>query len=300
MLTSMNIAYQAGQALSGFDVTAGEWMTTGVAAIAAVAVIYQSVHTRRSADASKDAANAAVKGLEIANSALQVARDEERHSRTLVTETVRTHMDATLPEVSVAFASDPIWPYIGGGQQWDLLTPDRRLRSPGEHDLRVALLSSVSLSNGSNRLVEFKVEYTPGRTGMMDNAIAVMERSRVERVLVEPGAVRSINFAVVAMLYEWIEAGAPTSNNGQDRCALPMVSYQGSTDWGASVTWSTGIESPFVAEPMREVTGETTVTTYRLALELPAFEPSMEVREYWLSKSSGIPLEPPISAAGTD
>lgn len=281
-------------------VRVGEWLTLVVALVAAAAVIYQSIHTRRSADASKAAADAAVKGLGVANSALQVARDEERHSRTLVTETIRTHMDANLPEVSVAFSSEPIWPYIGGGQQWDLLTPDRRLRSPGEHDLRVALVSSVSLHNGSNRPVEFKVHYTPGRLGMVDNAIAILEESRVERVLVEPGAVRPFSFAVVAMLYEWIETGAPTSNGGRDLCALPVVSYQGSMDWGASITWSTGIESPFVAEPTREVTGETTVTTYRLASGLPAFDPSLEAREYWLSKLAGIPLESPVSAASTD
>lgn len=270
-------------------VTAGELLTVVVAVLAGAVVAIQSVHTARSAKASKDAAVAASEGLKVATKALDVASKEERHSRTLVIEAHRARIDAALPAVSVS-PGDVQWPlYVctqpeHGG--WKELVPTDELALPGHGSTALALRSSVSLQNGSARVVELWLTYTA-----YENQFGEPPRPRpVERrrVLLPPGGTEHFQFLVWTTVADWVENGAPDTNyNAWLKRAAPFVSCVDTADSGATRGWRVVVDGP----PLHPVEGKTGAYV-RASIE-PTVRVPPENREYWLSQSRRIPLDPP-------
>lgn len=77
-----------------------DWLMLGTTIAAAGAAAWQSVETRKSAAASRAA-------VEVANDALELARAEEGHNRRLISETVKTRIDASIPDITIAKVAQP-------------------------------------------------------------------------------------------------------------------------------------------------------------------------------------------------
>lgn len=268
-------------------VTAGELLTVGAAVLAAVVVVVQSVYTAQSAKASKDAAEAATKGLRVATKALDVAGKEEKHSRTLVIEAHRARIDAALPKISV-IAGEAGWlhtctqPEHG---EWKSFHHEVELYLPGQRDVTVAVGSWVDLLNGSERIVEVNLEYTAGES---DLNVPPPAGSQVEsrRVVLLPGKPQRLHFWSWTTLADWVEHGNPRDNRGYRQRSAPIVRFNDPADSGADIEWRLVVEGlPFERRD------------HDAAFVMPRNGPTVRVlwenREYWLSKRQGVRLDPP-------
>jgi len=286
-----------GKALS--DVTVGEWITAGIAAVAAAIVAWQSWETRRSAKAAAQAAQAAVKGLAVATSSLEVARTEEQHSRSLVTEAHRARLDAAMPEISVHFGPTSSPPFVSNdpsSTQWRPLLEEEELVLPRDQSLRVAVASQVEIHNGSNRVVNLTVTRTPFagevRTNF-DTGLTELVPPRpgveaiTEEVRLQPGKRRLIAFLTWTWIQNWMDEGAPLgSYNAWDERRPITVSFEDAADSSVTVGWEVSVEG----SPLEPVADKTAV--YRVASNLPTFRVGTQNRIYWLSKKRQISLDP--------
>jgi hypothetical protein len=271
-------------------------MATIAAVVAAVAVIYQSWQTRRSADASKKAADAAASGLKIANSALDVARAEEQRSRALVIEAHRARMDAALPELNV-YTGETAWPpYISRNPErepWEALHPGREIVLPRDCGMRIAVASSVKLHNGSSRLVEMGVSYTPFDLPLDDNGdpsdTPLRFGERTDRVVhLKPGESKSFQFVTWTTITNWMDESTSIGNlNAWDIRGPAFVNYGDTTDSGVGVGWNLAVHGSAL-ERIEEMT-----EAFRLASTPPVFRVGLEQRDYWFSRRRRIPLDLP-------
>jgi hypothetical protein len=271
------------------DVAAGEWLTAIVAFLAAVVVAIQSVYTAHSAKASKDAAQAAVQGLTVATEALDIARDEEQHSRSLVIEAHRARIDAALPAISVIAGEAQVPLYICRQPEhgeWKVLLPTERLALPGHSGTALALGSWINLHNGSERVVDLTVAFTPsGNPGEPPGVMELAER----RFVLAPGEGRQVSFLTWTTIADWVKNGAASLNHEEwSKRAAPTVSYDDPVDSGANRKWDIVVEG----SPLAPVEGET--DAYRQGSTRAAVRVLPERREYWLSKDQGIRLDPPV------
>lgn len=264
------------------EVTAGEWLTAGVGAVAALVVAIQSFYTRRSAEASKDA-------LKVANDALAVAAKEEGHSRSLVIEAHRARIDAALPKIDVSAGGESGWlltcrqPEHG---EWKSLNWDTELALPGDRDVAVAVGSRVLLHNGSERVVEVDLNYTPGQPDL-NKPPAHGQQVVTERRRLMPGQSQELPFWTWTTLGDWISGGAPAANHGHSRRTAPIVTFSDPSDSSADIEWRLTVDGL----PFERLEHKTDAFTRPRAA--PSTRVHSEIREYWLSKSQGVPLDAP-------
>lgn len=266
------------------------------ACVAAVLVAWQSWETRKSARASQKAAEAAAAGLETANNALDVARREESHSRMLVSEAQRARIDAALPAISVLAARDVYWPPVTSSNlqsgSWTPCGDDESWSLPSDAGKALGVQGEIHFHNGSQKLVELRIDYTPADGGprVFDDVVAL-----------EPGARARRQFLTWARIGEWAQADSEGWLNFEGR--LPTVGYSDHLDSGVGVEWmfALGPAAPIYESDEREPGRYRLVTATpspgRHQPPRPSLYVERERRSYWLDRLKGIELPAPGDAA---
>ncbi|KAM9915277.1 hypothetical protein OXX59_010574, partial [Metschnikowia pulcherrima] len=131
-----------------------------------------------------------------ANDALEIARQEEGHSRALVVEAHRARIDATLPAISVIPQQTIFWPPTLSpnpyqANSWERCPSDASFTLPADARKALGVQGRIGIYNGSQRVVQSRVDYSP-----MDGGERVYDRV----VTSAPGADHSIEF----LAWTWI------------------------------------------------------------------------------------------------
>lgn len=257
-------------------------LAAAAALVAAGVVAWQSHETRRSARASERAAAAAVEALRVAQDALDVARDEERHSDDLVRESIRARIDASTPSITVmvgpagrvtrAQAS----PFNRGRTT---IEPGETLYLASEGDQFIGVEYPVTVFNESDRHVVLEFEIAPCGGGEFERL----------RKLVRPREAQRVSFEAWHMLGKWVSHEAAEQGlDGHDtgggwRASCFSVSSHDQQDTGASSYWHVRT----VGSPLAAVPGQT--DAYRLADDLEATLRAEVVAEraYFASRREG-------------
>ena len=264
------------------------------ACVAAGLVAWQSWETRKSARASQEAAEAAVVGLETANVALDVARQEEGHSRVLVAEAQRARIDAALPAISVVPQRAIFWPPLKSRDpyrgDWADCDPEEAWSLPADQGNALGIAGRIHLHNGSEKYVRLLVDYTKSTGG---------PRVFDEPWILAPAEKRELEFLVWAPIERWAKRETedePLFDHTNGR--LPSIRYWDHLDSGGSITWEFAITYSPIYEShenqhgrYRLVTAEPSVG--RIRPELPVLDLVHEHRSYWLSRKKGLPLKFP-------
>lgn len=269
-----------------------EVVAATAACVAAAIVAWQSWETRKSANASREAAQAAAAGLETANDALEIARQEEGHSRALVVEAHRARIDATLPAISVIPQQTIFWPPTLSpnpyqANSWERCPLDASFTLPADARKALGVQGRIGSYNGSQRVVQLRVDYLP-----MDGGERVYDRV----VTLAPGADHSIEFLAWTWIEHWVtqEDAATRSLEGQP----PGVSYSDQLDSGGSISWSFAISHAPIyqthdSEPGRYRLISAEPSPGRSSPGSPSLIVQREYRTYWLSRPDGIELPSP-------
>lgn len=141
-----------------------EWVAAVAAVVAAVLVGWQSWETRKSAAASAEAATTANASIELTRSALEIARTEEGHTRTLIDEAtkarleaVKARIDVATPKITLLVDRKPGWPpmapAVGSGVLEPVAPGTTVYRLPGDGLRKLTVRQSFSLLNENDRTV---------------------------------------------------------------------------------------------------------------------------------------------------
>lgn len=190
---------------------------------AAGVVSWQSWETRRSANASRDASNAA-------NAALELARTEERHTRTLIAEGVKTRIDAATPSLTVLVDPEPFWPpfepSIAGGEA-QRLNGGRTYRLPRDATERLIVRQAFVMISDNQRVMVVSMapwtDTTPGRS----------VEARQGQFEVSPGARIEGWFDVERSIGEWVEIAEVRAAGEPGDESTFIIGYSDPADTGA-------------------------------------------------------------------
>lgn len=263
------------------------WVAAIAAVVAAGVVAWQSIETRRSANASKEAAETAARGLDVASEALEVARAEEGHSRALIVEAHRARMDATIPAVSVVPQRSVLWPPFQAGsdrrptaRSWNRCVDDVTFALPRDGKQLLGLGGSVRLFNGSPAEVELNVMYIPLDGG-----------DRVDRTIrLEAGKAETIEFLTWAPVEAWVDDSPDAFGQAWSSGQPFFVNWGDQLESGVGVGW----EFEIVGSPLEPEEGRQ--GSYRLvSRDYPTLHLARQNRGYWLSRSRAIELDPPTT-----
>jgi hypothetical protein len=109
----------------------------------------------------------------------------------------------------------------------------------------------------------------------------------VERRRLLPGQSHELPFWTWATLGDWIADGAPAANHRHSQRTAPIVTFRDPSDSSADIEWRLTVDGL----PFERVEHKTDVFTRPKVA--PSTRVLSEIREYWLSKSQGIPLDAP-------
>lgn len=246
-----------------------------VAVLAASVVTWQSVETRRSANASRNA-------VDSANAALTLTRQQ-------AAEAVRARIDAATPQITVHAPNGADWPPVQPnphyGRPPQRILAETQFRTPQQNDEPIMVRVLTAITNNSQQRVMINMD-----------ELRTLHNERVGQAHLEPGATASVLAVAVHTVSEWIErlnadlAGTPLPPD------VTVITYDDPADTGAVDTWTIPIIGCPI-EPIPELDG-----VWRRA-SLPArgteLTPPVEVgpiardRQYWLSKSANEQLSGP-------
>ncbi|TCO33078.1 hypothetical protein EV652_10377 [Kribbella steppae] len=162
-----------------------DWVAAVAAVCAAILVGWQSWETRKSAQASAKAVIAANLAVSLSQEVLEVARIEERHTRKLIGESVKSRIDAGTQWLKVTASHSVRWPphdadiiIVTGGSDNFGEPPDLRLdvvyRLPKDRNHLIGVRVAFSIFNDSPRTVvvaagEYWTEIVPGQGPLIQN-----------------------------------------------------------------------------------------------------------------------------------
>ncbi|WP_203708780.1 hypothetical protein, partial [Cellulomonas marina] len=161
-----------------------DWVAAIAATVAAFIVCWQSWETRRSANASRDAARTANEALDL--------------TRQLAADAVRTRLDADMPNVSVhVSALVDARPIVGSSmsQPREEVPPDAVFRLPKDGATYFSLLARAAVINDSDRHVEVNLHYLP--RGAAEPTYRTM--------FMPPGASELVDFEICRMVADWVK-----------------------------------------------------------------------------------------------
>ncbi|MBE7700229.1 hypothetical protein H9623_07920 [Oerskovia sp. Sa1BUA8] len=273
-----------------------DYVAATAACVAAALVAWQSWETRKSAKASQNAAEAAAAGLETANNALDIARREEGHSRTLVSEAQRARIDATLPAVSVFPQREIIWPPLTSRNphaefvDWDYCEDDAAWSIPADARTALGIRGRIWFHNGSQKIVQFSIAYTPSPGGprVYDKVVTLAPGEEVEQP-----------FLAWGWIEQWI--AADTEDAPALEAPLPSVVYYDQLDSGGSINWEFAHSHAPIYESNEAERGRYRLVTAqsspgRVRPSKPFLFVKREHRSYWLSRKNLIELPAPGDA----
>jgi type II secretory pathway pseudopilin PulG len=261
------------------------WFGGGVAALAAVVVAWQSWETRRNA-------NAALLAAQAANDALELARLEEGHTRTLIAETVKSRIDASTPVVHVQL-EDAHWPPVDtlptGDQSARELPVGTKFIMPRDQNSGIFVRQPVTIVNpnavsirlGTNHVIFDSITHRPWN-----------ERAN-DPVVIAPREQRTGYFVIQRSLGEWVEIAAKRDSGEPGPEWMTQFSYVDPADTSAMDTYEIR-SGGLPIEPVPQELGGWQIASLRSpTYPWPIFDSGLmpRQRQYWLSRTRDQRLE---------
>lgn len=263
---------------------ASEWVAAGAALAAAAVVAWQSWETRRSAQASEKAVDAAERAVLAANEGLGLSRQQ-------VAEATRARIDAATPTITVMAPEEPDWPPLEpsvmyGGEPQPLVSGVRPQpwHLPRDGATRILVRTPVSIHNTSS------VPVTVGLGELTDKA----GQPTPDTVDLDPGESRPLYFAVTRTLSEWVAVYRQRAAGEVGDDGVGFVRFSDAGDTGVIDRWELRLAGTPV-EPVPDLDG-----AWRLIAAPDRFSgrpgamgvsPAIRQRLYYLSKLGNQPLE---------
>lgn len=254
---------------------AASWAAAGAAILAAGVVAWQSWETRRSANASRDAAVAA-------NAALDLSRQQ-------VAEAIRARIDASMPEIVVQAPREV---------QWPPLSPPRHLGDHPQPFPRVDEFAVMHLPKHGDEQIMVRAEFTifnesTRHVELATSTLVDADDNELPNPLrLAPGERVTGLFSVKRTLTDWVriykqrEAGEPGDETKFS------VTYMDPSDTGAMEHWHVAVAGCPVEE-VTDVQGWRIVGAPSAFVDTPRAmgigEP-IRYRRYWLSRTRDQPL----------
>lgn len=214
----------------------------------------------------------------------------------LVSEAQRARIDAALPAISVIAHRDIFWPPVTSQNPqsgpWTECKDDASWTLPADAGSALGIQGRIILHNGSQKLVELRIDYTPSDGG---------QRVFNKVITLKPGGTVAQTFLAWGRMGQWAVADSEGGLNFEGR--LPSVVYSDQLDSGGSVEWlfalspSAPIYESNEAEPGRYRLVTTTPSIGRLQPDRPSLRIERERRSYWLDRVNGIELPAPGDTA---
>ena len=244
-----------------------QWVAAGAAVIAAGVVAWQSWETRKSAKASQAA-------VEVANRTLDVAQDEEEHSRELIREAYRSNIDQIMPAITVSLRDLQWPPTLADHPQSTVFNhgQDTALRLPRDQGVWVILECTARIRNDSDVACELRV-----------SSIRVGDVTLTDEVgVLEPRTYRDVTFAVPRVVKAWVEHERGINVGGSIFSSPLSVVYTHPADTGADDNWN--VEC--IGNPLVPIPDET--DSYDVAPAAPDYllRVAPRSRRYWLSREN--------------
>lgn len=256
-----------------------QWVASGAAVVAACVVAWQSLETRRSANASEKAVRAASEALEL--------------TREQAAEAVRARIDEAMPRIAVTAPDEPEWPplepsgSIGGEPQPLTFGLDGSpMHMPRDKARMITVRVEVLVINDSDAHV---VVNCPG---LVDQKLSPLGAVRLE----PNGVLRGAWFAVTHSLEDWITVYRARQSGTPLRPTSGRVYYLDPADTGATDSWEIAIDGCPI-EPVEDREGMWRIIGAPLPLSgrlgAMGVGPILRERLYYLSKSRNQPLPEP-------
>lgn len=261
------------------------WFGGIVAAVAAVVVAWQSWETRRNA-------NAALKAAEAANDALELARLEEGHTRTLIAEAVKARIDASTPIVDLQL-EEALWPPVdtlpSATQPGRELSVGTTFTMPRDQNLGIFIRQPLAIANRN----EVSVRLTTNQT-LYDATTHKPWNERINDPLVlSAKEERSVYFVIQRSLGEWVEIAAKRESGEPGPEWATQFSYVDPADTSAMDTYEIR-SGGLPIEPIPQELGGWRIAPLRNAQQSwPIFDSGLlpRQRRYWLSRTREERLE---------
>jgi hypothetical protein len=131
-----------------------DWVTAVAAVFAAAFICWQSYETRRSANGALSASITANAAIELSRSTLELARVEEKNTRQMISETIKTRLDANAPTLVVnvepSIRPPALEPSVTGGEPSEIEV-NREFTLPNDANDNIILRQYFSLQNDGTR-----------------------------------------------------------------------------------------------------------------------------------------------------
>lgn len=202
-----------------------EWVAAIVGAVAAGVVAWQSWETRKNAKAAAEAARAA-------NDALELARTEEGHTRTLIAEAVKARIDQNTPSV-ILVAGKPLWPPVSTLAAPDHapeeLHPGTAFTMPRDADRQVFVRQPLTIYNNADQPVElrcYEALFDQETDESVGEVFTIPARSDLKGY-----------FVVQRSLGEWVDIAEKREQGDPGPEHRFQLTYTGQSDTGAIDRW---------------------------------------------------------------
>lgn len=248
-----------------------EWQAIAAVAagVAALVVMWQSWETRKAAQASRQA-------VDVAGEALELARIEEGHSRSLLREAVRARIDAATPSITLDARREPLGVVemtaapLGTARQ---TVPEGKVfRLPKDGMNYLCITFRVTIANDSDQHVTILPSYMLRGAGPQEDPIRLA-----------PGNYETIEFEIWRSVKDWVEGQGRSNFGGTSWWSGFSARYFDTKDTGAGDTWTVDVMGS-VLEPVPDETA-----SYRLASATngATLSQPQHKRTYYLSRSAG-------------
>ncbi|MEV6281958.1 hypothetical protein [Kribbella sp. NPDC051770] len=275
-----------------------DWVAAGAAVVAAALVAWQSLETRRSAQASAAAvttANAALEhsrsSLELLRSSVDVAKSEELHSRTLIIESVRSRMDAASQLLTITADPRPEWPPLEQDTKFPFILQgvdtDHIFHELDDAERWLTLQYRVSIRNDGPRTAVFEL---PSWRLDKGSPFATIEPSRVYELL--PGDSISGWFDIRKTVADWSSMAQARLIGAANAVDSFQFIYSTPMDSGVSDRYIIEVNGvPFFPKWEGGQLNWAIPEDWDPDPNYPALAPTAKVlesaRTYWISRSSG-------------
>ncbi|MCF6509523.1 hypothetical protein E9549_19260 [Blastococcus sp. MG754426] len=244
-------------------------------------IAWQSWETRKNARAAGEAARAA-------NEALDLARSQEGHTRTLIAEAIRTRIDAKTPTLTLR-PEPPIWPPVR--RLADNLRPDEALppgtafTMPRDREIPILVRQPLTVHNATDQPMDLTANlplYDRESRGLIGQQITVPGRYSLR-----------VYHVIQQTLGEWV-ASAELREKGEPGLEWRLqFNYVDQADTGAMDTYEVATGGLPIERVPQEL-GNWRIAKLRLegsAFDVIDSSVLPRRRRYWLSRTRNQELE---------
>ena len=258
---------------------ASEWVAAVAALSAAGVVGWQSIETRRSANASEKAVDAAERAVVAANDGLELSRRQ-------VAEAVRARIDANMPQITVLAPEYPVWPPSIRWEPARSAEDDRaEFFLPQDARTAIAVRARVTITNDSPTTVEVRALRLVNRRGQVGD----------HHFTLRPGQQVNVWMIAARSLDEWVAIFRQREGGDPGPLTGGTVFYQDPADTSGTDRWEIVVGGcPVEPVPGRDGSWRLIDRPDDKTGRVGAMRMALAIRErtYWLSKTRGERLEP--------